>query len=115
MLGTQPNITFAVTQLVCHTANPSQDHLNRVYYICCYLVGTQNYALVYKDNSKLGVYACTDSDWASNPDDRKSQTGYYIMIAGGVFSWVSKTQRTVALSFTEAEYMALSDYSCQYI
>jgi len=40
---------------------------------------------------------------------------YYVMIAGGVFSWVSKTQRTVALSSTEAEYMALSDCSCQCI
>ena len=60
MLGTQPDITFAVTQLAHHTTNPSQDHLNRVYYICHYLVGTQNYALVYKGDSKLRVYICTD-------------------------------------------------------
>jgi len=72
MLGTWPNIAFAVTQLACYTANPSQDYLNRAYYICHYLVGTQNYALVYKGDSKLGVYACTNSDWASNPDDCKS-------------------------------------------
>jgi len=35
------------------------------------------------------------------------------MIAGGIFSWATRAQRTVALSSTEAEYMALSDCSCQ--
>jgi len=61
------------------------------------------------------VYTCTDSNWASNPDDHKSQIGYYVMITRGVFSWVSKTQRTIALSSTEAEYIALLDCSCQYV
>ena len=30
MLGTRPNIAFAVTYLSCHGTNPSQDHLNKV-------------------------------------------------------------------------------------
>jgi len=91
MLGTQPDISFAVTQLAHYIANPSQDHLNRVYYICHYLVSTQNYALVYRGDSKLRVYACIDSNWTSNPDNHKLQIGYYVMITRGVFSWVSKT------------------------
>ena len=115
MLGTYPDITFAVTQLAWHTANPSKDHLAKALYICWYLAGTQNYALVYKGDSKLGIHACTDSDWALNSEDWCSQTGYYLMIAGGVFSWTSRTQRTVMLSSTEAKYMALSDCSQQCI
>jgi len=35
------------------------------------------------------------------------------MIVDGAFSWTSRTQRTVALSSTEAEYMTLSDCSQQ--
>jgi len=50
---------------------------------------------------------------ASNPQDWRLQTGYFLMIADGAFSWTSRTQRTVALSSTEAEYMALSDCSWQ--
>jgi len=69
MLGTCPDITFAVTQLAWHTANPSKDHLAKALYICRYLAGTQNYALVYKGDSKLGIHACTDSDWALNSED----------------------------------------------
>jgi len=39
MLGTRPNIAFAVTHLSCHATNPSQDHLNKALYICHYLIG----------------------------------------------------------------------------
>jgi len=113
MLGTRPDIAFTVTQLAWHTANPFLDHYNRALYICCYLVGAQNYSLVYRGESGLGVYAHTDSDWASNLENRRSQTGYYLMIASGVFSWTSRAQRTIALSSTEADYMALLDCSRQ--
>jgi len=65
--------------------------------------------------SGQGLIACTDSDWASDPQKRRSQTGYYIQIAGGAISWTSRAQKTIALSSTEAEYMALSDCSRQVV
>jgi len=37
MLGTRPDIAFAVTKLAQFAARPSKDHLNKVLYICCYL------------------------------------------------------------------------------
>jgi hypothetical protein len=43
------------------------------------------------------------------------QTGYFLKIADGIFSWASHAQKTVALSSTEAEYMALSDCSRQVV
>ena len=45
MLGTRPDIAFAVAQLAQHTTNPSPDHLNRALYIYRYLLGTQEHAL----------------------------------------------------------------------
>ena len=42
MLGTRPDITFAVTKLAQYAANPSQDHLDKALYICHYLMGTQS-------------------------------------------------------------------------
>jgi len=44
MLGTRPDIAFAVTHLLHHAANPSQDHLNKALYICRYLIGTSTYS-----------------------------------------------------------------------
>jgi hypothetical protein len=54
-----------------------------------------------------------DSDWASDPITRQSVTGYFFQLAGGPITWQSRAQTTVAHSSTEAEYMALSDCSCQ--
>ena len=49
-----------------------------------------------------------DADWASDMDERRSCTGNVFTLQGGAISWSCKRQQTVALSTTEAEYMALS-------
>ena len=115
MLGTRPDIAFAITKLAQHAANPSKEHLERALYICCYLVGTSKYRLTYDGSSREGISACTDSDWASDNSTRRSQTGYFIKLAKGLISWTSRAQKTIALLSTEAEYMALSDCSRQVV
>ena len=37
MIGTWPDVAYAVTKLLQFAANPTQDHLNRALYICHYL------------------------------------------------------------------------------
>jgi hypothetical protein len=113
MIGTCPDIAFAVTKLAQVSANPSQEHLEQAKYICQYLIGTKNYSLVFKHAPEKGLAAYTDSDWASDPITRRSVTGYFFQLAGGPITWKSRAQTTVAHSSTEAEYMALSDCSCQ--
>jgi len=66
MLGTRPDIAYAVTRMSQFAANPTQDHLNKALYICHYLAGTQNYQLVYGQKSE-GFHAFADSDWGSDP------------------------------------------------
>jgi hypothetical protein len=114
MLGTRPDIAYAVIKLSQFAANPSQEHLDKALYICKYLAGTSNYALVYHSNSNKGLIAYTDSDWASDEIKRRSVTGYLMKLANTIICWQSRAQKTVALSSTEAEYMALSD-SCRQI
>ena len=45
MLGTRPDIAYAVTKLSQFSVNPSCKHLDKALYICRYLAGTLNYAL----------------------------------------------------------------------
>ena len=110
MLGTCPDITYAVTKLAQFSTNLSMEKAKN---ICRYLNSTANYALVFDGSSGDGIIAYTDSDWASDPIKCRSVTGYFFKLANGIFSWQSWAQKTVALSSTEAEYMALSDCSRQ--
>lgn len=47
-----------------------------------------------------------DSDFTRDLNKKKSTTKYVFTLVGGAVSWVSKLQTIVALSTTEAEYMA---------
>jgi hypothetical protein len=113
MLGTRPDIAFAVTKLAQFLANPSQDHVDKALHVCCYLIGTREYCLVYGGESGAGLIAYLDSDWASDSNTRRSQSGYFLILAGGIVSWMYHAQKTIALLSTEAEYMSISDCSRQ--
>jgi hypothetical protein len=109
MLGTRPNIAFAVTKLLQFAANPSKDHLAKALYICHYLISTPDYRIIYSGRKEKGFITYADSDWASDAHTCHSTTGYMVMLASGVIFWNTRVQKTVVLSSTEAEYMSLSD------
>lgn len=54
-------------------------------------------------------------DWAGNSMDRKSTSGYCFSVGSGMVSWCSRKKKSVALSSTEAEYMAASTTTCEAI
>ena len=54
----------------------------------------------------VGLVGYSDSDWAGDIDTRRSTTGFVFMLSGGAISWSTRLQPTVAMSSTEAEYMA---------
>jgi hypothetical protein len=60
-----------------------------------------------KSGQELVGYA--DADWGASINDRRSYKGYVFNFANAAVSWESRKQRTVAMSSTETEYMALSE------
>ena len=50
-----------------------------------------------------------DSDYAGDPDSRKSVSGYILFVRGVPVAWRSKAQRSVTLSSSEAEWISLSE------
>ena len=107
---TRPDIQYAVSKLAQFGANPGKPHLEALKRVLRYLKGTAHFSLRLGGNdSDIDLVGWTDSDWASDADTRRSVGGFVFEVAGGVVSWSSKKQPTVALSTTEAEYMAASD------
>ena len=52
-----------------------------------------------------------DAYYAGDVDQRRFTTGYVFTVAECVISWKAELQDTVALSMTEAEYMAAVEAS----
>ena len=104
--GTRPDLSYSVGVLARFMSAPRQEHWRALIGVVRYLKGTLSYGLQY-DGKVLGeLVGYSDSDFGGDPDKRRSTTGYVFMLAGGVISWASKLQPTVAASTTEAEYMA---------
>ncbi|CAN6439852.1 unnamed protein product [Victoria cruziana] len=76
-----------------------------------YLKGTVEDGLAYVKNdiytSRHRLFTYTDADWAADPDEHRSVSGYCVFIGNNVVSWSSKKQRAVARSSIEAEYRAM--------
>lgn len=71
--------------------------------------GTSDYRLQYKRSGNSEIHAFCDSDFASEPDKRRSCSAHVIRKADAAITWHSHRQQIVALSSTEAEYISLSD------
>ncbi|GAA5904679.1 hypothetical protein JCM5296_003624 [Sporobolomyces johnsonii] len=80
--------------------------------VCRYLTGTTNLGLRYLPSnlafSSSLVSGWTDADHTGDRDTRLFGVGADSLAAGAI-SWNSRRQRSVAISSTEAEYVALSE------
>jgi hypothetical protein len=107
MTATRPDIAYAVSTLSAFMANPGQQHWKALKRVMRYLQDTRNHCLILCGSS-VELSGWCDADWANDKDTRRSVSGYIFSIGDGVISWQSKRQPTVAMSSTEAEYMAAS-------
>ena len=107
MIGTRPDIAFAVSKLSQHSENPTVNHWNAVKRLLRYINGTKSYGILYDGSKAIDVEGFSDADWGGCKTSRKSTSGAIFLIAGGAVSWKSKKQSCVATSTCEAEYIAL--------
>jgi hypothetical protein len=106
-LGTRQDISYAVSNCARFNNKPRQVHVNVVNRILKYLKGTKGLHLTYGYSSNPNLLtAYCDADFAANLDDRKSRSGFVLMLNGGAIAWGSRKQSYTASSTTESEYVA---------
>ena len=111
MTATRPDLAFSVSNCARYMSNPSEEHYKALNRIWQYVRTTQNKGLLYNisDEEALSLIGYVDSDWGGDYTTRKSTTGYLFTFGNTPISWSSKLQKSVAISFCEAEYMALKE------
>jgi hypothetical protein len=102
----RPDISYAVGEVSKYLENPKECHVAAVKRILRYLKATSKYHIKYKAMNEIKFEGFTDADFARDIETRKSTTGYVFLINDSAITWRSHTQKTVALSTTEAECMA---------
>jgi hypothetical protein len=114
-MTTRPDIAFAVHQCARFCSDPRKPHYEAVKRIARYLALTRDKGLTLRPGDPT-MECYVDADFAGTwtkeySDDSStalSRTGFVINFAGCPVVWASKMQTEIALSTTEAEYIALS-------
>jgi hypothetical protein len=104
--NTRPDIASAVNKLTKFMSCPKKQHWDLLMDLVGYLKGTKSRGLHLGKSDEITGYC--DSDYGTDLKNRRSHTGYCFKLYGGMVSWQSKCQQTVATSTTEAEYQAAS-------
>ena len=108
MLGTCPDLAYTVAALGCHSVSPGKEHQRALDRAFQYLKAMSDSRLVFQCGTPGGttLHGFVNADWANDVIDRKSTLGFVFMLGGAAVSWSSKKQTSVALSSTEAKYIA---------
>ena len=108
----RPDICNPVRELSKTMDAPVPVHLKEMYKVIRHVLSTKGYGLIFqlrKDMIKWELKTLSDSDFASDKETRISVFGYIIYFCRIPIAWRSKGMKSVVLSTTEAEYMALSE------
>jgi len=101
---TRPDLSFAVGLVARFLQNPRESHWKAAKRILRYVRGTIQFGIHYSAKATPLLVGFTDSDWAGDPDDRKSTAGYVFTLGSGPITWACKKQAAISLSSAEAEY-----------
>ncbi|GJS14023.1 retrovirus-related pol polyprotein from transposon TNT 1-94 [Tanacetum coccineum] len=94
-------------------ARPTEKHLHAVKRIFRYLRGTVNRGLWYLKDSSISLTAFADAHHVGCQDTCRSTSGSMQFLGDRRVSWSSKRQKSIAISSTEAEYIAMSGCCAQ--
>ncbi|XP_022639218.1 uncharacterized protein LOC111242059, partial [Vigna radiata var. radiata] len=113
LTASRPDIMQNVCVCARYQANPKESHLTAVKRILKYLKGTTSFGLWYPSDASPSLIGYSDADYGGCKIDRNSTSGTCHFLGCSLVSWHSKQQVCVALSTTEAKYIAAGNCCAQ--
>nr|GFA43210.1 uncharacterized mitochondrial protein AtMg00810-like [Tanacetum cinerariifolium] len=108
LTASRPDLQFAICMCARYLARPTEKHVHAVKRIFQYLRGTVHQGLWYTKDSSVALTAFADADHAGCQDTHRSTSGSVQFLGKRLISWLSKRQKSAAISSTEVEYIGLS-------
>ncbi|KAG8926805.1 hypothetical protein FRC01_008347 [Tulasnella sp. 417] len=110
MLGTRPDLAYAIGKLSRFGTNPGPKHWKAVKRVLRYVKGTLNYGITLGGSPASPILTgYSDASFQDCPDTSQSTSGYVFYFGDAPISWSSKRQGIVTNSTMEAEYLGLSN------
>lgn len=107
---TRTDISSSVGLLSRFARNPEPEHIQQLMHLLGYLMKNPSLGMQLKNNnthSKVIMHA--DADWAEDPEDRKSTSGFVICFEGNPIIWKSTKQDCVSKSTMHAMVTCLTE------
>jgi hypothetical protein len=104
----RPDIHFVVCLCACFQASPSTSHRKALKRIMRYLRFTPEFGLWYSSSSVLSLCGYSNANFVGCLLERKSTSRTCQFLGTSLVSWSSRKQSSVAVSTTEAEYVAVA-------
>ena len=101
---TRYDLCFISSQLAKFVSNPGWTHYRAALRVLIYLKGTSTKALVLNTDCAKLMRAFVDSDWGTS----FSVSGGFVEFRNCLVHWFARTQKSISMSSTEAEYFATS-------
>ena len=93
--------------------HPDEIHWREAKRILNFVQGTRTHGIFYKAKYDVDLIGFTNSDWAGDNTDRKSTSGYVLILVEGPIIWLSKKQSAITLSSTKVEYRGVVNVATQ--
>jgi len=119
-LATRPDVSYVVAALSRYNSRPFSSHMTAATWVLQYMKSTADFRLHFTGNGlRIGIdihighslVGYSDSDWAIDSTDRKSQGGHVYLASNWAISWQSRKQSLIAMSTLEAEFITCSEAS----
>ena len=92
---TRPDLSNAVRELGRRASSPCMRHWRALQHVARYLAGTLSISIMYSadiSNLEGSLVGYSDSDWTTDPESRRSVTGYILLFNNSPVAWKSKSQ-----------------------
>ncbi|CAM8931883.1 unnamed protein product [Rhodiola kirilowii] len=97
MIATRPDLSYDVSLLSRYMSKPGKYHWYALKHVIAYVNSSAELGLCYSNRAAVSeLIGYVDADFASDRDNRKSNTSYVFTLSGNCIVWKSRLQPLVA-------------------